>query len=177
MSGSTPAHIPGRNDDLQTFSVGALRWRIGRRFLVAEGVIVGAFGGIGLAWAMRGAGTTPPAGVGFLGLNISVLQTAALLGSGVLAVVAALSRRAGVIVTGLAAMAWLVLAILCTDATVHHAPGAMGFDLRDSLVYAALTAYNFGVYTWLTSDTLERPAWPRRPHRDHRRTTFARRPH
>jgi hypothetical protein len=118
---------------------------------------------------MPGAGPTPSSGVEFLGLNISVVQAATLLGFGVLAVMAAVSRRAGVIVTGLAAMTWLVLTIRCTDAAIHHAPGAMGFDLRDSLVYAVLTAYNFGVYTWLTSDALEGPAWLRRRHRDHRR--------
>jgi hypothetical protein len=150
--------VPGRTNDLEKVSLDPSRWRTGRRFLVAEGVIVGAFGGIGLAWAMAGAGTPPSAGVAFLGLNIAVVQAATLLGFGVLAVIAALSRCAGVIFTGLAAMAWLVLMILCTDAAVHRAPGAMGFDLRDSLVYAALTACNFGVYTWLTSHALDRPA-------------------
>jgi hypothetical protein len=177
MSGSTGRRVPGgSDDDLEKVSVDASRWRTGRRFLVAEGVIVGAFGGVGLAWAMAGAKAPPSAGVAFLGLNIAVVQAAMLLGFGVLAVVAALSRWAGVIFTGIAAMAWLVLAILCTDAAVHGAPGALGFDLRDSLVYAALIAYNFGVYTWLTSDALEGPARVRRPARNHRRATFVRRP-
>jgi hypothetical protein len=169
--------VPGRTDDLEKVRFDASRWRTGRRFLVAEGVIVGALGGIGLAWAMAGAVAPPSAGVAFLGLNIAVVEAATLLGFGVLAVIAALSRCAGVIFTGLAAMAWLVLTILCTDAAVHRAPGAMGFDLRDSLVYAALTAYNFGVYTWLSADALEGPAWVRRPRRDSHRATFARRPH
>jgi hypothetical protein len=168
MSGSTHGPFRGRNDGLEKVRVDPSHWRSGRRFLVAEGVIVGGFGGIGLAWAIPGAGTTPSAGVAFLGLNISVLQGATLLGFGVLAVTVAVSRRAGVIFTGLAAMAWLVLMIQCTDAAVHQAPGAMGFDLRDSLVYAVLTGYNFGVYTWMTADGLEGPAWLRRAHRDRR---------
>ena len=168
MSGSTGGRKPGRGDDLEKVSLHPSRWRTGRRFLVAEGVIVGGFGAIGLAWAIAGAGTAPSAGVAFLGLNIAVLQAATLLGFGVLAVIVAVSRRAAVIFTGIAAMAWLVLTIRCTHAAVHRVPGAMGFDLRDSLVYAALTAYNLGVYTWLGGDAREGPARVPRPRRDHR---------
>jgi hypothetical protein len=177
MSGSTLGRVPGRTDDLETVSLNPSHWRTGRRFLVVEGVIVGAFGGIGLAWAMATAGTKPSAGVALLGLNISALQAVTLLGFGVLAVIAGVWRRAGVIFTGLAAVTWLVFIIVCTVAAAHHAPGAMGFDLRDSLIYAALSAYNFGLFMWLSADALEGSAWVRRPHRDHRDATLARRPH
>jgi hypothetical protein len=177
MSGSTLGRVPGRTDDLERASGNSSRWRTGRRLLVAEGVIVGAFGGIGLAWAMANAGTTPSAGVALLGLNISALQAVTLLGFGVLAVIASVWRRTGVIFTGLAAVTWLVFMILCTVAAAHRAPGAMGFDLRDSLIYAALAAYNLGLFMWLSADALEGPAWMRRPHRDDRAATLARRLH
>ncbi len=118
---------------------------------MAEGAVLSAFGVMGLTRALSSTGTAPSAGVAVLGLNIRLWQAALLLGFGMVLIVAA-SRRAAIIVTGLAAMAWLVLAIGCTDAAVRGVPGAMGFDLRDSLVYAALTAYNFGLYTWLSGD-------------------------
>ena len=175
MGSSTQGRVPGRTDNLEQVSLDPSHWRTGRRLLVAQGVIVGIWGGVGLAWAMAGAGARPAAGVALLGLRVSPVQAATLLGFGMLAAVVGIWRRAGVIFSGLAAVSWLILMIICTVAAAHHAPGPMGFDLRDSLVYAALAAYNFGLLMWLSADVLEGPAWVSRTPRDHPDVISARR--
>ena len=175
MGRSTLGRVPGRTDGLEKVSLDPSHWRTGRRLLVAQGVIVGVCGGVGLAWAIAGEGARPAAGVALVGVSVSPVQAATLLGFGLLAVVAGVSRRAGVIFSGLAAVSWLVLMIICTVAAAHHAPGPMGFDLRDSLLYAALAAYNFGLLMWLSADALEGPAWVRRTPRDHGKVLSARR--
>jgi len=44
--------------------------------------------------------------------------------------------------------------ILYTVAAEHHAPDEMDFDLRESVIYAALAADNFGLFMRLGADAL-----------------------
>lgn len=77
-----------------------------------------------------------------LGLRFSLLHGAMLLGYAMLACLASMSRRVALWFTALAITVWYALTITCGVATTHHAPGPLGFDLRDMLLYAVLVAYN-----------------------------------
>ncbi|MDH6246278.1 DUF4383 domain-containing protein [Mycobacterium sp. OTB74] len=124
------------------------RLRIGRWVLLAEGIVMGVFGGAGLAWSMAnpqfGAEGAP-----ILWLHVTPMHCALMLGAGVLTLFASLGRTA-VLFSRIASVGWLVLTIVCISAAASHTPGPLGFDTRDSLLYGILALYNLALVLWFT---------------------------
>jgi hypothetical protein len=77
-----------------------------------------------------------------LGLRVTPPHAGLLLIAGTLALLACLGRRTALVFSTLTAFGWAVLTIICALKVAHHAPGVLGFDPRDSLLYGALCAYN-----------------------------------
>ena len=115
--------------------------RAGRGLLVVEGLAIGVLGGVALAWSM-GHTRFGADGMPLLGLKVTPQHAGLLLVAGTLALLACLGRRVALIFSTLTAFGWAGLAIVCALKVAHHAPGVLGFDPRDSLLYGALCAYN-----------------------------------
>jgi hypothetical protein len=120
---------------------GRLRVRVGRGLLLVEGLVLGVLGGVALAWSM-GYTRFGADGIPMLGLKVTPLHAGLLLTVGALALLACLGRRTAFIFSALTACGWAALTIVCALKAAHHAPGVLGFDPRDSLLYGALSAYN-----------------------------------
>lgn len=147
---------------LEKVSLDPSHWRSGRVFLRLQGVLMEILGAVAVGWAIANP-LAEPARIPLLGLRFSVLHGGLLLGYGALACLVSLSRRAALWFTALAATFGFVLIIPCAVAASHNAPGPLGFDLRDMLLYALLAAFNTGLLMWLNADAIEGPVWvPRR---------------
>jgi hypothetical protein len=118
-----------------------LRFRAGRGLLLVEGLAIGVLGGVALAWSM-GYTHFGADGIPMLGLKVTPPHAGLLLIVGTLAVLACLGRRTALVFSALTACGWAALSIVCAQNVAHHAPGALGFDPRDSLLYGMLSAYN-----------------------------------
>lgn len=115
--------------------------RAGRGLLMVEGLAIGVLGGVALAWSM-GHTHFGADGMPMLGLKVTPPHAGLLLVAGTLALLACLGRRAALLFSGLTAFGWAALTIVCVLNVAHHAPGVLGFDPRDSLLYGVLSAYN-----------------------------------
>jgi hypothetical protein len=118
-----------------------LRSRAGRGLLLVEGLAIGVLGGVALAWSM-GFTRFDADGMPMLGLKVTPTHAGLLLIVGTLALLACLGRRTALIFSALTAFGWAALTIVCALNVAHHAPGVLGFDPRDSVLYGALSAYN-----------------------------------
>lgn len=118
-------------------------FHIGRWMLLAEGIVVGVFGGAGLAWSMAnpqfGADGAP-----ILWLRVTPIHCGLMLGVGALTIFAALGRIA-VVFSRIAVLGWLLLAGLCFASS---APGPLGFDTCDGVLYGLLALYNLALALW-----------------------------
>jgi hypothetical protein len=120
---------------------GPLRSRAGQGMLMVQGLAIGVLGGVALAWSM-GYSRFGADGIPMVGLKVTPLHAVLLLSVGSLALLACLGRRAAFIFSALTAFGWAVLTVVCALKAEEHAPGVLGFDPRDSLLYGALSAYN-----------------------------------
>jgi hypothetical protein len=118
-----------------------LRFRIAHIALLGQGLALGILGGFALAWSMANL-RFGPEGAPILGLTVTPCHGGLLLISGAVAVLACLSRWTTAAFCAIAAAGWLTLTVICAVEAERHAPGALGFDPTDTLVYAALGAYN-----------------------------------
>ncbi len=126
-------------------NVGA-RARIGQWALGAEGFAMGVFGGAGLAWSMANP-HFGAAGAPIMWLRVTPLHCSLLLVVGVLTVFASFGRRAAMF-SRIAALGWFVVMAVCVAATSNHSPGPLGFDSRDTVLYAVLTVFNVALAAW-----------------------------
>jgi hypothetical protein len=124
------------------------RFRIAHLALLCQGIVIGVLGGFAIAWSMANLPFGPD-GSPVLGLSVTPLHGALLLTGGALATLACLGRWTTVGFAALAAAAWVTLTVVCAVEAAHHAPGVLGFDPRDTLVYGALGVYNLALFTWL----------------------------
>jgi hypothetical protein len=129
----------------QTAIVGApsesLRSSAGRGLLMVEGLTIGVLGGVALAWSM-GYTRWGADGMPMFGLKVTPPHAGLLLVVGTLALLACLGQRTALLFSGFTAFGWAALTIVCALHAAHHAPGVLGFDPRDSLLYGVLSAYN-----------------------------------
>lgn len=137
--------MSGSSRQTKHVNVGA-RARVGRRALGAQGFTMGVFGGAGLAWSMANP-HFGAAGAPILFLRVTPLHCSLLLVVGVLTVFASFGRSA-VMFNRVAALGWCVVTAVCVAATSNHNPGPLGFDSRDTVLYAVLTAYNLALMAW-----------------------------
>ena len=124
------------------------RFRVAHQALLGQGLSIGVLGGVALAWSMANL-RFGAEGMPLIGLSVTPLHGGLLLANGVLAILACLGRWPTVAFSAAAAAGWATLAIVCAVAAAHHTPGSLGFDPRDTLLYAALGAYNLALCFWL----------------------------
>jgi len=149
-SGGEVAH-PGLAERVRT------RFRIAHVALVVQGLAIGVLGGVSLAWSMANLrfGTE---GIPILFLLVTPMHGGLLLTGGALAVLACLGRWTTVGFSVVAAVTWAALTAVSAVEAARHAPGALGFDPHDTLLYAALAVYNLAVCLLLAPALRERAA-------------------
>ena len=131
------------------------RFRVGRWFLLAEGVAVAELAG----FALVGDSTPHVRGSAVFtmwGMTLTPVRGWLLFAFGVVAVVATLNRRATVIVTAAALVASLALTGLADSALATGVPHQWGVDPHNAGLYAVLVLYDFALLTWLLPDLWER---------------------
>lgn len=124
------------------------RLRIAHLALLGQGIVIGVLGGFALAWSMANLPFGPD-GSPILGLTVTPLHGALLVAGGALATLACLSRWTTVGFAAIAAGGWTALTIVCAIQAARHAPGVLGFDPHDTVLYGALGVYNLALFTWL----------------------------
>jgi hypothetical protein len=156
--------VPGATSGLRRVSADPGNFRNGRWFLLAEGVLVSAFGTAGLvsAFLHPHAG---PTGAPVLGLDSTPAHSAVLLALGAVAIAAVANRRAAVTVTALSAVAYLMLLFFSSVAAAFTKPTPMGFHAADVVLHGVLAVVNLALLMWLIPDELGQPVWVRRRRR------------
>nr|WP_269454939.1 DUF4383 domain-containing protein [Mycobacterium scrofulaceum] len=141
------------------------RFRSGRWLLLAEGVLVSAFGIAGLVSAALHP-RAGPTGTPVLGLAATPAESAVLLALGVAAIAAVARRRAAITVTALSAVAYTLLLFFSSVATARAMPTPLGFHAADIVLHGVLAAVNFALLMWLIPDELGDETWVPRRGRD-----------
>jgi hypothetical protein len=121
-----------------------VRFRTAHMALLVQGLAIGVLGGVSLAWSMANMrfGTE---GIPILFLLVTPMHGGLLLAGGALAVLACLGRWTTVGFSVLAAITWAGLTVVSGFEAARHAPGVLGFDPHDTLLYAVLAAYHVGL--------------------------------
>lgn len=161
----TAGPVPGATSGLRRVPMDPGRFHSGRWFLLAEGLLVSAFGVAGLV----SAALHPPAGptgAPVLGLASTPAQSAVLLGLGVAASAAAVRRRAAITVTAVSAVAYTLLLFFSSVATARARPTPFGFHAADIVLHGVLAAVNFALLMWFIPDELGDEVWAPRRRRD-----------
>jgi hypothetical protein len=130
------------------------RFRVAHLALLGQGLAIGVVGGFALAWSKANLHFGLE-GIPVLGLTVTPLHGGLLMACGALAILACLGRWTTVVFSVLATVGWLMLTVVCAVEAAHHAPGLLGFDPRDTLLYGVLGTYNFVVCV-LLAPTLRR---------------------
>jgi hypothetical protein len=140
-------------------SLTAAHWRHGRRFLIAEAVVMALIGAVGLVWILVSPGHRM---LHPFGVALTPTLSAALLALAIIAWVASHRRRIALAYCALLAISSMALVIIAAVAAVHSAPGPLGLTAPMILFWAAVFTYNFMVAVWMVPDRIEGPAWVRR---------------
>lgn len=164
----TAGHVPGMTSDLRRVPMDPGRFHSGRWLVLAEGLLVSAFGVTGLVSAALHP-HAGPTGAPVLGLATTPAHSTIMLALGVFAVAACVNRRAATIVTALSAVAYATLLFFGSIATARSAPTPLGFHAADVLLHGVLAAVNLGLLMWLIPDELGDEVWAPRRRRGHRR--------
>jgi hypothetical protein len=130
------------------------RFRIAHIALLGQGLAIGVMGGFALAWSMAANLRFGREGIPVFGLTVTPLHGGLLMAGGALAILACLGRRPTVAFSVVAAGGWATLTIVCAVEAARHAPGLLGFDPRDTLLYGVLGAYNLALCIWLAPTLL-----------------------
>lgn len=157
----TAGDVPGLTSRLRRVPVDPGNFRNGRWYLLAEGVLVSAFGIAGLVSAALHP-HAGPTGVPVLGLSSTPAHSAMLLAFGVVAIAAVANRRAALIVTSLSAVAYLALLFFSSVAATRAVPTPLGLHAADVLLHGVLAVVNLALLMWFIPDELGDPVWVRR---------------
>jgi uncharacterized membrane-anchored protein len=128
----TAGHVPGLTSGLRRVRTDPRRFHSGRWLLLAEGVLVSAFGFAGLVSAVLNP-HAGPTGVPVLGLSSTPAHSGMLLVFGLAAVAAVGNRRAAVTVTALSTVAYTMLLFVSSVATASTIPTSLGLHTADIL--------------------------------------------
>ncbi len=154
----TTGRVPGATSGLRRISMDPGRFRNGRWFLLAEGVLVSAFGIAGLVSAALHP-HAGPTGVPVLGLVSTPAHSGMLLAFGVVAIAGVVNHRAAVTVTALSAVAYTLLLFFGSVATARRMPTPLGFHAAGIALHGVLAVVNLALLMWLIPDELADPAW------------------
>ncbi|MDX1890297.1 hypothetical protein [Mycolicibacterium sp. 050158] len=119
-------------------------FRIAQLALLGQGLALGILGGFALAWSMANL-RFGNEGIPILCLLVTPLHGGLLLAGGALAVLACLGDWTTAGYSIIAGVGWSALAVLSALGAAHHAPGALGFDTRDTVLYGVLAIYNLAL--------------------------------
>lgn len=142
MRGDAPIKAAPRSPQRASTGLTAkARFRIVHIALLGQGLVLGVLGGFALAWSMANLhfGTE---GIPILCLLVTPVHGGLLLVGGALAVLACLGHWTTAGYSVIAVAGWGSLAVVSAVEAAHHAPGALGFDSRDTVLYGVLFAYN-----------------------------------
>ncbi len=158
----TAGHVPGVTSGLRRVPMDPGRFRSGRWFLLAEGVLVSAFGVAGLVTAaLHPHAETTRAPVS--GIASTPAHSAILLALGIVAIAAVGNRRAAVTVTALSAVGYLVLLFIGSVGAARGLPTPSGWQSGGILLHGVLAVVNLALLMWLIPDELGDEVWaPRR---------------
>lgn len=158
----TAGPVPGATSELRRVSMDPGRFRNGRWFLLAEGVLVSAFGIAGLVTASMHP-HAGPTGTPVLGLASTRAHSGMMLTFGVAAIAGVGHRRAAITVTALSAAAYAMLLFLSAVATARSTPTPLGLHAADIVLHGVLAVVNLALLMWLIPDELGDLTWvPRR---------------
>jgi hypothetical protein len=151
----TPTRPPsdGVASELSRRQLATSRFRMARIALLGQGLAIGVVGGFALAWSMANL-RFGLEGIPVLGLTVTPLHGGLLMAGGALAILACLGRWMTVGFSAVATGGWATLTVICAVEAAHHAPGLLGFDPRDTLLYGVLGAYNLALCIWLAPTLL-----------------------
>lgn len=161
----TAGPVPGATSGLRRVPMDPGRFHSGRWMLLAEGVLVSAFGIAGLVSAALHP-HAGPTGAPVLGLASTPAQSGILLALGVAGILAVGSRRTAVTVTAGSAVAYTLLLFFSSVATARAIPTPLGFHAADIVLHGVLAAVNFALLMWLIPDELGDEVWAPRRRRD-----------
>jgi len=152
----TAGHVPGMTSGLRVVRMDPGRFHGGRWFLLAEGLLVSAFGIAGLVSAALHP-HAGPTGAPVFGLAATPLYSGMLLAFGVAAMACAQNRRAAITVTALSAVAYTILLFISSVATARDKPTPLGFHAAEVLLHGVLAVVNLALLMWLIPDELGGP--------------------
>ena len=158
----TAGPVPGATSELRRVSMDPGRFRNGRWFLLAEGVLVSAFGIAGLVTGSMHP-HAGPTGTPVLGLASTPAHSGMMLAFGVAAIAGVGHRRAAITVTALSAAAYAMLLFVSSVATARSIPTPLGLHAADIVLHGVLAVVNLALLMWLIPDELGDLTWvPRR---------------
>lgn len=168
----TAGPVPGLTSDLHRVPMDPGRFHSGRWWLLAEGLLVSAYGVVGLISAALHphAGRT---GAPVFGLTSTPAHSALLLALGVIAVAAVAKRRAAITVTALSAVGYMLLLFFSSIGSARKMPTPMGFHATDIVLHGVLAVVNLALLMWLIPDELGDEVWAPRRGRDRDRQASA----
>lgn len=134
------------------------QFRQARVLLIAEGVLLAVLGVWG-AIAAAGYHGSAPDGAAVLGLRFTMVHALVILGTGVLAVVAASNRRLGLTFSALQTVCYLFVFIISAGNRNSFS------DANDSILHGALAAVGLLLVMWIAARALNGTTWARRPAR------------
>jgi hypothetical protein len=130
------------------------RFRQARLILLAEGVLLIALGGWA-AIAASGYHGTAPDGAAVLAFRFTLIHALVILGTGVLAIVAASKRRLGLGFSVLRTVCYLFVFIISAGNRNSFS------DAADSILHGALAAIGLVLVMWIAARALNGITWRR----------------
>jgi hypothetical protein len=155
----TKSRWPGSR--LRPVNLDPAHYRIGRWFLLAEGLALLALSLAALIGGWAGAPSGPD-GVRVLVLSLTPTHSWVLLGFGVAAALASMHRGATIAVTVLGVVGFLLLFAIGAAAAARPGVAAWGLDMRDAALHLGLLVYNLVLLFWLATTALQGRVWVRR---------------
>lgn len=163
MAPITKGPPPTGRSSLDQVSLNPAHYRSGRWVLLAEAVVVGGLGCAGLISFVRNPAAAQGWGAPVLCFTVTPVHSAALLGFGVLAGLATVTRRTTIAATVIGVVGFVLLFTIGANVASGGVPRVWGLDARDAVLHAVLMLVNLVLLVWLFPDGLQDPAWiPRR---------------
>lgn len=155
--------IPSGGSGVSPVDPDPYRFRTGRVVLIVEGVALAVLGGWGLLANATTATTAGPgpAGAPVLLLHLTVADSALLLATGLLALLAARRRSTALILTGAQFVGYLLLFTAGSVAYARAVSTPLGLDVADLAGYLVLTALGAALFMWFSGQGLEGRWWAR----------------
>lgn len=157
--------IPSGGSGVSPVDPDPYRFRTGRVVLIVEGVALAVLGGWGLLATATTASNATTAGPGPAGapvlLHLTVADSALLLATGLLALLAARRRSTALILTGAQFVGYLLLFTAGSVAYARAVSTPLGLDVADLAGYLVLTALGAALFMWFSGQGLEGRWWAR----------------